>query len=252
MVSVVAAGNQRRGRLDRRHALAALGLLVLLAVVALAEGDLPELLGDLSDLRGLPGLALRRFGAPASFVLLYLEESGVLLPVPGDVYVVYLGSHYGRSLVGWVAAWLGVIAVVVAGSTNLYFISRRWGHRLVRGRLGAFLHLEPERLDRAEKWFARWGALAVIFGRHVPGFRIPITVASGIFEVPYRVFAPSVAVSTAIWAAAWLTLGARFGDNVRHFFELHRWTYLLLAGGVVALAVLAVIQYRRAAASRKS
>jgi membrane protein DedA with SNARE-associated domain len=229
-----------------------LGLLVLLAVVALAEGDIPELLSDLADLRGLPGAALHRFGAPASFVLLYLEESGVLLPVPGDVYVIYLGSHFGHSLLDWVAAWLGVIVVVAAGATNLYLISRRWGHRLVRGRVGALLHLKAEQLDRAEKWFARWGALAVIFGRHVPGFRIPVTVAAGIFEVPYRVFAPSVAVSTAVWAAAWLYVGARFGDNVRHFFQLHRWTYLLLAGAVVALAVLAVIHYRRAAASQKA
>jgi membrane protein DedA with SNARE-associated domain len=241
----------RLGRFDWRHGLAVVGVLVVVAVLALAEGDIPELLSDLADLRGLPGLALRRFGAPASFVLLYLEESGLLLPVPGDVYVVYLGSHYGHTLVGWVAAWLGVIAAVVAGSTNLYFISRRWGHRLVRGRVGALLHLDPERLDRAESWFSRWGALAVIFGRHVPGFRIPVTVAAGIFEVPYRVFAPSVAVSTAIWAAAWLYLGARFGDNVKHFFQLHRWTYLVLAAGLLALAALAVLHYRRTAAARK-
>src|SRR5207244_9776843 len=49
------------------------------------------------------------------------------LPVPGDFYVAFMGRLYGHSLSGWLAAWLGIIAVVVAGAADLYWLSRRWG-----------------------------------------------------------------------------------------------------------------------------
>src|SRR5579859_5541815 len=78
----------------------------------------------------------RRLTVAGSFVGLYLEESGVPLPVSGDVFVVYLGHHLGGSPGELALVWLGLVATVLAGSTNLYFISRRWGRRLVEGRLG--------------------------------------------------------------------------------------------------------------------
>jgi hypothetical protein len=46
-----------------------------------------------------------------------------------------------------VATWLGIIAVVVAGSSNLYWISRRWGPTLLGKPLAArLLHLDERRL----------------------------------------------------------------------------------------------------------
>jgi hypothetical protein len=53
-----------------------------------------------------------------SYGLLYLEESGVPLPAPGDVFVKFVGAHVPRSLGSWVLAWLGLIGVVVLGATT--------------------------------------------------------------------------------------------------------------------------------------
>src|SRR5207245_8297585 len=115
------------------------------------------------------------------------EESGVPLPAPGDVFVLYVGAHVPRNLVAWVSAWLGLILAVVLGATNLFFISRRFGRKLVESNFSEAIHLSPERLARAERWFDQYGVLAIIFGRHIPGFRVPITVAAGIFRIRYPV-----------------------------------------------------------------
>jgi membrane protein DedA with SNARE-associated domain len=225
-------------------AAAALAVAAGLAVVAALEGDLPD---DLTGLGGLAARLLRRFGVPGSFALLYVEESGVPLPVPGDVYVVYLGTWASGSAARLAGVWLGIVAVVVAGSSNLYLVSRRFGHRLLLGRFGRLLHLDAGRVALVERWLRRWGALAIIFGRHIPGFRIPVTVLAGSFEVPYRVFAPSVAVSTAVWAGAWLWLATRFGPRVVEAVGRHRAIYLPVAAAVVVvLAVLVVRAWRRA------
>src|SRR5260370_19032957 len=192
---------------------AVIGLIVLL--LAVLERGLPE---ELSELVSLVGVLLRRFGAAASLALLYLEESGLPSALPGDVYVAYLGTLTTGSIVRWLGAWLGIIAVVLAGSSNMYLISRHWGHRLVEHRLAALLHVDRERLAIAERWMDRWGPVAVIVGRHLPGLRIPITVMAGVLKVRYRVFAPSVAGSTALWAGVWLFLGARFGARGTSMF----------------------------------
>jgi membrane-associated protein len=227
----------------RPHVVLPLAAIVLgVLVLAFVESGVPE---ELSDLVGLAGGALRRFGAAASLAFLYLEESGVPSPLPGDVYVVYLGTAAVGSVARSIAAWLGIVAVVVAGSSNLYLVSRRWGHRLVEHRMAAALHLDRDRLLRAERWMARWGPVAIIFGRHLPGLRIPITVMAGVLEVPYPEFAASVAVSTAIWAGVWIVLTARFGSRVIGWLGPRPWLSLpVVAVGGLLFAYLGLRLWR--------
>src|SRR6202022_4386530 len=159
------------------------GLGLLLLGIAILEGDIPEAVASLGALVG--GL-LNRYGAPASLALLYVEESGVPIVIPGDVYVAYLGKLAAGSAPKLIGSWLGIIAVVLAGSSNLYWISRLWGRRLLgQPRVSALLRLDADRLAQAERWLARWGVLAIIFGRHVPGLRIPITLGAGTLKAPY-------------------------------------------------------------------
>ena len=143
--------------------------------------------------------AIGRQSHLGAFALLYLEESGIPLPAPGDVFVIYVGVHVPLALPFWFAAWLGLICVVVLGATNLYLVSRVVGRRVLENRFARLAHLTPARLALAESRFQRRGVLAIIFGRHIPGFRVPLTVVAGTLKFPYRLFVPSVAVSTAIW-----------------------------------------------------
>jgi len=219
--------------------------IVGLVVFAILEGDLPELVRDGAF---FVGHLLRNYGVAAALGLLYAEESGVPMPMPGDVFVMYVGHHTSANVLTLLAAWLGLVAVVVLGASNLYWISQRWGRTLVEKRFAKALHLTPARIDQAERWFARWGVWTLIFGRHIPGMRVPLTVAAGIFRVPYRVFVASVAISTAIWAGFFMTMGAVFGGRIGHLLSLHREGYVILpAAIVIAFAAYLVILLRRTA-----
>jgi membrane protein DedA with SNARE-associated domain len=224
----------------------ALTVLVVAAIVvsAILQGEVPE---AVSWARGWIRPLLQRYSYMAGFGLLYIEESGIPLPVPGDIFVMYVGAHVPRHLLSWLAAWLGLIGVVVLGSTNLFFISRRFGRRLAHSRFAHVVHLSPERLELAEKWFARYGVLAIIFGRHIPGFRVPITLAAGVFRVRYPVFAASVAVSTAIWAGIFLIVGINFGGRLEAFLRVHREASWLFVAFIVVVVSVSLFHRRRPA-----
>ena len=85
-------------------------------------------------------------GQIAAVTLLYLEESGVPLPVPGDVYVMYLGAKTANSVFFAGVAWVVLTAAVVLGSTNLYLISLAAGAPASRAAgSGRVVHLTPQR-----------------------------------------------------------------------------------------------------------
>ena len=230
-----------------RVAFIALGIAAAILVSAILQGDVPD---AVSWGRHWIRPFLMHYSYLAGFALLYIEESGVPLPAPGDVFVMYVGAHVPRNLVSWIAAWLGLIGVVVLGATNLFFISRRFGRRLAEGRFAEVVHLSPERLERAEEWFQRYGVVAIIFRRHIPGFRVPITVAAGVLRISYRLFAASVAVSTAIWAGVVIIIGINFGPRMEAFLRLHRETYWLWAAVVAVMIIVIVHRTYRASPAR--
>jgi membrane protein DedA with SNARE-associated domain len=214
------------------------GVGVVIAVIVImwflvehdASGELPSADRSIGEL-------LRDDGYLAGFALIYIEESGPPLFIPGDAFLLYVGHRLPHDFPILFAAWLGFTVAVTLGATNLYLLSRRYGRRLLQYRLARFLELTPTRLDRAEEWFARFGPWTLVFGRHIPGFRVPLTVAAGILKLRYRVFAISVAVSSAAWAAVFLLLGVLFGDSLERSIRSSPLVY----GGGAALIIVAIV-----------
>jgi membrane protein DedA with SNARE-associated domain len=221
-------------------------VLVIVLMVLLVEHDAAGQAPDAdSSIRSL----LMQDGYLVGFALLYIEESGVPLFIPGDAFLAYVGHRLPHNVPVFLAAWIGFVLAVTFGATNLYLLSRRYGRRLLEHRFAGLLHLTPERLDTAERSFRRWGPWALIFGRHILGLRVPLTVAAGVLKLPYRTFAISVAISSAAWAAVFLMLGLFFGDSVERSLRSHPLLYF--AGGaaiVAAVVVFAVVRVRRRSA----
>jgi len=228
------------------------GGVVLLIAVIVGIGFLIEhdVAGEVVDADASISALLKAYGYLGGFVLIYIEETGIPLFIPGDVFLLYVGSRLPHDVPILFAAWLGFVLAVTLGSTNLYLLSRRFGRRLIAHRLVRFLHLTPERVAAAEHWFGRYGPWALIFGRHIPGFRVPLTVGAGLLELPYPIFAVSVAVSSAIWAGVFLVLGAVFGNSIERSIRSN----LILFGEVAVVIIVVVVAaaYVRARAAQRN
>lgn len=173
------------------------------------------------------------------FLFLLVEEAGVPLLFPGDLLIVAAGARAAPDA----ASWLAVIGVSAAastlGSSLLYIVARRGGRPLL-ARASRILHVGEPAIATAEVWMRR-GALAIIVGRLVPGLRTPTSIASGLFDVPYRVFAPATACAALVWASAYFLVGALARSQSGEVANALAGDVDVAAIGILILAVAAAV-----------
>jgi len=168
------------------------------------------------------------------FLFLMVEEAGVpLWFIPGDALLMAAGAHSGNTPATVLRILLAATSGAFVGSTALYTIVRRGG-RPVLDRYGRFLHLNEKRITTLEGWLGRYGPLAIVAGRLIPGLRTPTTVMSGLFEVPYRVFAPSTALAALLWASLYFFAGSLLAAQWQNLVAL-------VAGEADDIAEIAVV-----------
>ncbi len=174
----------------------------------------------------------------APLLLLLAEEAGVPIIIPGDGIIAYTGyrvTHNAPHTSIWLAFIVSLIAVL-AGATILFFLARRYGQWIIL-KLGRFMFIRDDHIARAEKLFNRYGVWAVIFGRHIPGMRVPITILAASAGMTYRLFLFGTFVSTSLWILFYLYVGKRAGPTVSSLLHKSFWLTLLF---VVAAASLVV------------
>jgi membrane protein DedA with SNARE-associated domain len=162
---------------------------------------------------------IRLHQGTAILTVIALEEIGVPLPLPGDVFIMYAGHLVARGRISLVSAFLTIVVGSMIGASVLYWLSRRYGQPFVK-KYGPFMHIKQARLDRVERWFVAWGPLVIVVGRQIPGFRMVISVFSGLFGVRYPVFLGSVAVAAAMWAAMFLALGIHLDSQIGPYMTI--------------------------------
>jgi membrane protein DedA with SNARE-associated domain len=190
---------------------------------------------------------LQEWGEIAIFVIFLLEESGIPLPLPGDLALIWAGYHVasGRSL--FVVVLLVVELATLIGASILYWLGLRGGRPLIV-RYGRFLHINESRLLRVERWVGRRALLAVFLGRIVPGFRVVTPLVSGVLHVPYRVFLPALAIGTLVNSSFWMGTGFYFGPGViAALHDLEVTTQMLVSVALLTVLVLLTWQIRRMA-----
>ena len=183
----------------------------------------------------------------ALFLLLFIEEAGIPLPVPGDTIILLAGAEVSNGRGSAVTAvWLVVLATL-AGSSILYWVSRLGG-MAVLGRLCRFAHIPEERVEGVGRWLRRHTGPVIVFGRLTPGFRTMTSIAAGTFGIGYLPFLAYTAVSATIWAALYLVVGAVVSDFYRtvaaYLFRPSPLALALLAFALSAAGV-AIWQWRR-------
>src|SRR5688572_9381847 len=109
---------------------------------------------------------IQEWGEGAIFLVFLLEESGLPLPLPGDLVLIWAGYRVASGESLFVVVLLVVELATLIGGSVLYWLGLRGGRPLVV-RYGRFLHVDEAKLRRAEGWVGRNALVAVFLGRIV-------------------------------------------------------------------------------------
>ena len=183
---------------------------------------------DVLSALGYPGLALLLIG------------ENLFPPIPSEVVLPLAGFLVSR---GDLNLWVAIAAATfgsVLGAVILYSLGR-WGGRRFVLRYGAWLHVDRERLDRAEGWFRHYGDPLVLFARVVPVARSIVSIPAGTAKMPLTRFVVLTAVGSAIWNTLLIGAGTILGENwsmVQGWIGSYSNVVLILAAVGVAYLLL--------------
>ena len=143
---------------------------------------------------------------------LLLIAENLFPPIPSEVVLPLAGFLVGR---GDLVFWQALLAATfgsVAGALILYALGRYGGRKLVL-RYGRFLHVDEERLDRADGWFRRYGDWVVLFARVVPLARSVVSIPAGTMKMPAIRFTVLTAIGSLAWNTLLIGAGVILGAN---------------------------------------
>ncbi|MGH2444530.1 MAG: DedA family protein [Candidatus Limnocylindria bacterium] len=186
----------------------------------------------------------------------------IVAPIPSEVILPMAGWKVSQSaadasivepLTG--LAWNIPLAVALAtvgsvvGALVGYAIGA-WGGRPLLDRYGRYVGIGAGDLDRADRWFERWGNWAVFFGRMVPLVRTFVSYPAGISRMPMGRFLLFSTLGSLPWNAALIYAGFVVGENYPQIEAvLKPWEYVIYA---IVLLVVAYFIVRWWLAKRSS
>jgi membrane protein DedA with SNARE-associated domain len=222
--------------------------VLLASVTSVVTDRVTELLGD--------------HGLYAVFLLMLVDA---VLPAASELVMVYAGALaagafssgvvlFGYEFESGFGAWLAMVLAGTIGYTIgsvLGWAIGIYGGRPYLERHGRWLHLSPQKLARAERWFDRWGDWAVFLGRITPVARSFVSIPAGVFRAPLGRYTVFTFIGSTIWCVVFAAIGYAFGTRWETFHEnFHYVDYAVAAGIVLGVAYLLVRRRRSSTLSR--
>ena len=194
-------------------------------------------------------------------VALAVALETIVAPIPSEVILPMAGWKVSQSAadagilepltrLGWNIPLAVAFATAgsVVGAVAGYGIGA-WGGRPILNRWGRYVGIGADDLDRADRWFERWGSWAVFLGRMVPLVRTFVSYPAGISRMPMGRFILFSTLGSLPWNLALIYAGFLVGENypqIEAAIKPYEYVvYAVVLFGIVALAVRWYLGKRR-------
>lgn len=160
-------------------------------------------------------------GYLAIVLLMFLEN--IFPPIPSELIMPFAGYAVAKGDINPIGAVVAGSAGSLLGALAWYGIGYGLGaERLgrVAGRYGRWLTISESDVDRAQRWFDRYGGAAVCIGRLIPAVRSVISAPAGIAHMGLLRFLLWSTIGTIVWTGVLTGLGYMLGTR---FSEVDKW-----------------------------
>lgn len=186
-------------------------------------------------------------------VLMAIESS--VIPLPSEVVVppaAYFSLQANSSLDFWVVILVATAGAYLGSAIN-YLLSMIIGRPIIYAfadsKVGHFLHLSKEKMEKAERYFQKKGSISIFFGRLLPAVRHLISIPAGLSRMNFGTFSFFTIIGAGIWNVVLAGLGYLLYRVVPYdsqfFAQLEHYNhYLKIAGFALLGCVVLYIVYK--------
>jgi len=197
-------------------------------------------------------VAVISWGGYIGVALLMAIES-MCVPLPSEIIMPFGGYLVSTGqLTLWGVATAGAIGCNI-GSIPAYELGRLGGRPAVE-RFGRYVFMNTDDLDKAERFFARWGSLAVLICRMLPVVRSFIAFPAGMARMNLTKFHLYTFLGSwpFCWVLAWIgmKLGEHWNSDPRIEAWFHRLDAIIIVAIVIGLGWIIQHKIRRARQTR--
>ena len=181
-------------------------------------------------------------GLPGIFLLMLFESA--CIPLPSEATMLFAGFNVGQGDYSLIVVTLVGTFANLTGSWLAYAVGY-YGRVDILEKHGRKLHIKPEHLHAADRWFERHGDATVFFTRMMPIVRTFISLPAGVARMPFWRFTVLTFLGCLPWVFALAFIGKQVGENWEQWKDsLHYVDYAVVALIVIGIAYL-VVRRRR-------
>jgi membrane protein DedA with SNARE-associated domain len=190
--------------------------------------------------------AIGDHGLYAVFFLMLVDA---VLPAASELVMVYAGALAAGAFAGGSVVLFGerietgfwaYVAMMLAGTIGftigsvLGWAVGLYGGRPFIERYGRFLHLGRDKVDKAERWFERWGDWAVFLGRVTPIARSFVSIPAGFLEARLPRYTVLTFAGSTLWCIGFAAAGYALGTKWEEFHDSFRYVDYAVVALVIA------------------
>lgn len=147
------------------------------------------------------------------FVFIFMIIESSFIPFPSELVVppaAYLALQANTDMNIYMIILVATAGALVGAYINYYlalWLGRPIIYRFVDSRLGHILLLDKTKVEKAEQYFDKKGALSTFIGRLIPGIRQLISIPAGLARMNFNKFTIFTTLGALIWNIALAAVG---------------------------------------------
>lgn len=184
------------------------------------------------------------------FVFMVIESSFIPFPsevvVPPAAYLACSNAGAGAEMNVFIVVLVATLGALVGAFINYYlalWIGRPVVYAFADSRIGHALLINKEKVQKAEDYFDKHGAISTFIGRLIPAIRQLISIPAGIAKMNIAQFAFYTFLGALVWNSVLGALGFWLSETVNPdqlFEKVEQYNRYLTIGGY-ALAGICVL-----------
>ncbi len=184
---------------------------------------------------------------------LFIAIESIVIPLPSEFVLLLSGFNVSIGEFQFIPLLIATTTGSLIGALVLYTVGYGISKDRVNyltDRFGKYVGIKQSEVDRAFRWFDKYGAWTIFFGRLFPLVRSLVSIPAGLSEMNVIKFGLLTVGGSSIFNATWITIGMQLEDRWK---DAEGWAKNLenvvnigIVFVVVALVVRAIVKRSKA------